>query len=176
MSLSVDIDHYKSIFLPDLLDMEKFFYAMTLNDAIVNAATGTMRSGKMNSHQRRVGKSNGSVGAKELLKHENEIRKSKNFEEIFQITEKVKKEIYGLGALWSYDTALRIGFNLKLYPKDVYVQAGVVKGVKKALAGKNWHGRSLALSIFPKEIQKLKPYQAENFLCIWGKKKDMVSC
>ena len=60
-----------------------------------------------------------------------EISKCKSFEDVFAITEQVRKQIYRLGNLWSYDAALRISANLGFEPKSVYIQAGVRAGMKK---------------------------------------------
>jgi hypothetical protein len=80
-------------------------------------------------------------------------------------------KIRGLGDLWSYDTALRIAFNRgsAFYPQAVFVQGGVLKGVRKIFTKKPLKGRTLPLEMFPKELQQLQPFELENFLCIWGK-------
>ncbi len=176
MNLGDDIIRYREEILIHLTQMKEFYEMLDLKTAIEFASIGKNPNGKMNRHQWRVGNINGGNGAKELLKQEAAIKKCKTFEEIFEITEQVKKDIYKLGDLWSYDTALRIGFNLKLYPKEVYVQRGVISGVLKVMNGKRPKGRSLHVNIFPKEFQKLKPYEIENFLCIWGKDKKNSIC
>lgn len=83
----------------------------------------------------------------------------------------MREEIYGLGDLWSYDTALRIGFYLRKYPKDVYIQRGVITGVIK-LFGNNPRERKIQKFLFPQELQELESYEIENFLCIWGKNEN----
>ena len=87
----------------------------------------------MNSHQRRIGKKKCKLASDELILHRKEIIDFKLFDEFFSITEIVRKKIFDLGALWSYDTALRIGFKANIYPKEVNVQCGVIKGVRKAI-------------------------------------------
>jgi hypothetical protein len=172
MSLKLDIDSYLKNSLLVLEDMREYYYnTQSLKESIINASIGNTPSGKMDSHQWRVGRVNGTRGADMLLLRIAEIKKSKSFGDIFKITEEVRKEIYGLGDLWSYDTALRIGFKMELYPTEVYIQRGVIKGVKKILPQIKRTERSLPLSIFSNDLQKLKPYQAENFLCILGKSK-----
>jgi hypothetical protein len=176
MNLLSEILMYKNTSLLQLEKMKEFYERMSLDNAIKNAAVGENFDGKMSSHQWRIGKERGSKGGTELLRKKHSIEDSKSFEDIFETTEKIKKECFGLGDLWSYDTALRIGFNMHVYPKEIYVQAGVAFGVRKALKGKLPKGRSLSLNIFPNEIQKLKAYEAENFLCIWGKKYEIKDC
>lgn len=168
ISLKKTVQNYKQS-RPKILDLKKYYSDLKFSQAVKNAPMAIGPNGKMNSHQRRNGKVVCKKGAFELSKHEIEIKKAKSFEDIFAITEVVRKKIEGLGALWSYDTALHIGFNKDVYPKEVYVQAGVKKGVRKVLNGFLPIGRSLPMSIFPKEIKLLNPYLAENFLCIYGK-------
>ncbi len=176
MNLKKDISIYLSSGVSHLRETKNYYRNLPLADAIKQAVLGqSPKDGKilMDSHQRRVGYEACKAGLKELLKTNTQtaISKCNTFEEVFSITELIRKNTNRLGPLWSYDTALRIGFHLNVYPKEVYVQAGVVKGVKKALNGKVPKGRSLPLTIFPAEIQQLKAYEAENFLCIWGKTK-----
>ncbi len=169
MELIIAVQNYLSDGRKHLSEMKKYYKALSIELAVQYAAIGKTPSGSMDSHQRRVGEKQGYKGGQELLKHLDEIRNCKSFEDIFKITEKVKSMIYRLGDLWSYDAALRIGFNLSLYPSQVYVQRGVIMGVKKVLNRKRPKGRSLPLTCFPEEVQQLKPYEAENFLCIFGK-------
>jgi hypothetical protein len=182
MSLAKDIKTYLSSSISHLRETEDYYKKLNLADAVEQAVLGQSPKSSskthMDSHQRRVGYEACKAGLKELLEinKKTPLAKCKSFEDIFNITEQVKRNTARLGDLWSYDTALRIGFNLGLYPKQVYTQAGVVKGVKKALNGKLPKGRSLPLNIFPIEIQKLQPFEAENFLCIWGKAKGKGSC
>ncbi|MGE0638205.1 MAG: hypothetical protein AB7P01_17300 [Bacteroidia bacterium] len=177
MSLKVVIERYMKEDFSTLKDKKIFYENMPLHEAVKNAASAITPEKIMDSHQRRIGKKICVDAAIELLKLELEIKRCNTFEKIFEITEKVKKRTDRLGDLWSYDTALRIGFNKKVYPKEVYVQRGVVKGVKKALNGKCPRGRSLPLGIFPQEIQDMKePYLVENFLCIWGKDGKKSNC
>ena len=175
MSLKNDISNYKKFDGKHLSAIKEYYEKCPLKDAIKQAFTGRSPNpkGKINkdSHQRRVGQKKCEAGLKELSKLNGEslIKKCKNFEELFTIIERVKQETYGLGNLWCYDTTLRIGFNLRIYPKNVYVQAGVIKGAKKVLKEKFYNSRCFPKSLFTSEFQELETYEIENFLCIWGK-------
>jgi hypothetical protein len=57
------------------------------------------------------------------------------------------------------------------YPQAVFVQGAVVEGVKKIFSKIPMDGRSLPIKIFPKEIRQLRPFEVENFLSVWGRKK-----
>lgn len=176
MSILKDIEYYKNTSLLHLLEVKEHYESLPLKKAIKKASTGMNPNGKMNSHQWRIGLKTGMKGAIELLKRYNEISNASSFEQIFEVTEKVKNLIFNLGDLWSYDTALRIGFNKGVYPKEVYVQAGVKKGVLKALPGFKVKQRSLSLDRFDSIYHLLEAYQLENFLCIWGKEGKRKFC
>lgn len=126
MSLSIALKKYIKSDLPNLMTIERHYQTFKLPrqlpELIQNAAKGIDPDGLMNNHQHRVGYVTCTEGAGELAKHEIEIKNAKTFEEIFEITERVKDKIFGLGYLWSYDTALRIGFAKGVYPKDIYIQ------------------------------------------------------
>jgi hypothetical protein len=124
----------------------------------------------MFSHQRRVGKEKANLGYEALKHKEKELQLSQSFEEILSITDEVSKQFYRLGQLWSYDTALRIGFQKKVYPKNVCLKAGVKKGYKK-IFNQNSKNRFEEKVTFLKVLQVLEPYEIENFLCIWGNDK-----
>lgn len=169
MSLENEIIEYKANGSIHMENMKSFYEKLAIETAIKYASTGKNPDDKMNQHQWRVGYKKGLLGSNELLAVLAEIKKCRKFEDIFSLTEKVKADIHGLGELWSYDTALRIGFKLKIYPQQVFIQRGVIKGVKKVLNGKRPMGRSLPINVFPHELHVLTAYEIENFLCIYGK-------
>lgn len=169
MSLKKDLIEYLSFDRIYLNDVKQVFEKTTLNEAIEKAAKAVDPSNdKMFSHQRRVGAVKTAEGHKKLK--DKDFKACKTFEDIIAITDEVKNTTKGLGDLWSYDTALRIGFQKKVYPKKVYIQAGVKKGYKKIL-NQNPKNRFEEKNKFPKELQILEPYEIENFLCIWGNNK-----
>lgn len=155
-----------------LQNVKTAFENFDLNEAIekVALAIDPTNDNKMFSHQRRIGFKMANSGYESLKKRENDLRNCQSFEEILEITNEVSKQIFRLGQLWSYDTALRIGFQKKVYPKNVYLQAGVLKGYKK-IFNRNPKDRFEEKNKFPKELQILEPYEIENFLCIWGNNK-----
>ena len=175
-NLDLEVEKYLKDDRHLLEDMRSYFASLTLENAVDEASKGLNPNSTINSHQHRVGRKRGEAAAIEMSKFILELRTCKSFEDIFQITERVKNDVFRLGDLWSYDTALRIGFALNFLPTMVYVQRGVVKGVEKALNEKMPRARFISLTSLPKEIQRLKPYQAENFLCIWGRGKTSKIC
>ncbi len=132
----------------------------------------------MDRHQCRVGYENCDLGAKELLTREGDIKKADSFEEIHAITEEVRKDskTNRLGELWSYDTALRIGFSKDVYPKHVYLHAGTREGAINVLGKEIANKNKLEKEVFPKEFQVMKCYEIEAFLCIHCKDHKSLSC
>lgn len=154
-----------------LQNVKTAFENLDLKEAIEKAAKSIDQTNdnKMFSHQRRVGINKASEGYEQLKDKELDFRNCIIFEDIIVITDEVKNNTKRLGDLWSYDTALRIGFHLKIYPTDVYIQAGVKKGYFKLL-NKKPRKRKVPRIKFPM-LDELEVYEIENFLCIWGSDK-----
>ena len=167
MNLKSDVEEYIKDYLPSLLSLKEFYERKELLDAINCASRGINPNSKMDRHFYHIGYVTCEKGCVKLLALESEIINCITYEDIFDITDQIKKEVFGLGDLWKYDTALRIGFNLRLYPEKIYIHAGVVKGVKKYFELKKHKDIDLLFS--DPDISILKPFEAENFLCIWGK-------
>lgn len=144
--------------------MELFFKSFPLEMAIEYASFGWDIDRKMNRHQHRVGEDNCRIAFKKL--DIQAIAQAITFEEIFVQTEKVRLSTltHRIGDLWSYDTALRIGFNLNIYPTTVYLQTGAKKGASHLINRKL--KRSEPIEAFPTEFHSLKPHQIENLLCV----------
>jgi hypothetical protein len=173
MSLASDITDYRDGELRELHELQRFFKSLSFAAAIEYAASGVTPHKKIHPHQRRIGVKRLRQSATILKKFTPFIRKAKSFADLFVITETVKSDMKGPGDLWSYDTALRMAFNRgkTFYPQAVFVQGAVVEGVKKMFSKIPMDGRTLPIKIFPKEIRQLRPFEVENFLSIWGRKK-----
>jgi hypothetical protein len=171
MNLRTDIAEYKENAFRRLQTIERFYQSLSLNQAIEYAASAADPEGKINPHQRRIGKKRLRHSAKIIKNYTSDIKRAKSFADLFVVTEVIKEENKGLGDLWSYDTALRIAFNRgrSFNPQSVFVQAGVIKGVKKIFPTLRMTTRTLPVAKFPKLLQRLEPFEIENFLCIWGK-------
>lgn len=173
----LDVEHYKHHQLSNLEEVRKHYRKLpNIKTAIEQACQGQIPCNKksetiMDSHQYYIGYETCKKGMLMLLALEHEIKSCRSFECLFTTVEQVANRITGLGPLWAYDTALRIGFKKDLLPEQVYVQRGVAKGVRKALnVTRCPKGRSLPVSKFPLWLTAtLEAYQIENFLCIWGK-------
>jgi len=164
-------------------EVEVYYKSLTFLEAVKQAANAIVPSGMAScstsktsfaGHQRRVGKTKCKEGAEKLLTHPNwaELEAAKSFEDIFRVTEKVKKNTQKLGDLWSYDTAQRIALHKGWHPKEVYLQSGAHEGIQvlvdeglidnSEIKGK----RSVPKEALPDFMVKLEPYVIENILCV----------
>ena len=162
MLSSKEVIQYKTKDGNHLQNVKSHFETISLSEAIEQASKAIdPTNNKIFSHQRRIGKTKASEGYELIKVMELDLKACTTFEEIMLITDEVIKNIPRLGNLSSYDTALRIGFHLRIYPKDVYIQAGVVKGYVK-LFNKKPMVRKIAKSEFSM-LAELEAYEIENF-------------
>lgn len=137
-----------------------------LNDAINVAARAIDDQNKIHSHQRRPGKIKLNIFAEQLKLKENEISKTKSFDELLSTIEKVK--CFGIAKLAKYDTATRIGAYLNIFPDKIYLHTGTKVGAKNLL-GNIDEKKYLLLKDLPKEFLKhdLTASEFEDILCIF---------
>lgn len=143
--------------------LDYFTKLKSLEDAIRFACHG--KDGKIHGHQHLVGKVKLEQARKTLQRHADEITACKSFDELLALVEYRTSSIDRFGVLAVYDTSLRLGAHLNLWPGVVYLHAGTKKGCKAlGLATK---GGTIEMEKLPKPVRALEPYQAEDFLCIF---------
>lgn len=144
---------------------EEFFASRkTLREAISYAALAKDDESKF-SHQYRVKNEALKNSQTILLKHLNQISKCKSFHQLFLLVESLISSVNGIGPLTIYDTAVRIGFKLKLYPEFIYLHAGTRDGARNL--GLPTNVCYLEINQVPRPLRKLKPDQIESILCIY---------
>jgi hypothetical protein len=135
----------------------------SLKTAIIMAARADDGHGNLHPHQKWLWPKTAKAAEAILLKCVEEIAACKNFDVLHELI-KSKLNIPGAAEMYWYDTAFRIGISLGFYPKKVYLHRGTRTGAEN-LGVRN--GKDvLKMSELPKELQKLEPYQVEDFLCI----------
>jgi len=171
MSLEIIVRTYKINIRPKAeSELNWFKEQPTLTSAIEHAAMAENSEGKRYSHQRRLKKSNLEQAKSLLIENQSSIKHCKNFDELFLLLEGILRPIHGIGELYIYDTALRIGAKLNLLPSKVYLHAGTRSGARKlGFSGKE---PSLEVSDFPKALQQLEPLEIEDVLCIFKDELD----
>jgi len=146
-------------------ELDWFRKQLTLNSAIELAALAINSEGKRYCHQRRLKRENLERAKTVLLANSDFIRKCGSFDELFTLIEMTLQEIGGIGELYIYDTALRIGANLSLSPGKVYLHTGTRVGAKAlGLDGKL---KTLDIAALPIELHQLEPHEIEDVLCIF---------
>lgn len=137
----------------------------TLKDAIRAAAASEDEEGKRLSHQRRLSQESIREATRALLNAAEMIQECANFDEVFTLVEETVSETQGIGELFVYDVALRIGAWLKFSPDKVYLHRGTQAGAKAL--GLDTSNGTLEMSALPPELQRLPPGEVEDILCIY---------
>lgn len=155
------------------LEELKFFQDQPSFDLAIHCAAHAINAdGKRYSHQCLIRRTAIPQALATLRQNKNRLVNSSSFEELHSILHSVLWSIYGVGELYVYDTALRLGAFLKLFPEKIYLHAGTRKG---ALAlGLNVSAGVLEITDFPEPIRSLQPYEIESFLCVY--KDDFKKC
>lgn len=141
----------------------------TLRAAINLAARSLNNLGKRHKHQYRLKSIVLENFSNKLIDAEEAISKCQNFEEL--ISEVERNKVPGIGQLAVYDTAVRIGAYLRIYPEKVYLHAGTNEGVLKVIKESN--GMSVLKSDLPEPFRSsdLSCYELEDLFCIY--KRDL---
>jgi hypothetical protein len=150
---------------PAAHELRYFQIQRSLERTVKLAALAKGPGGKRLDHQRRISAPALEKAALALSRVIDQIRRCRNFEELFHLIESAIGHIWGIGELTIYDTALRIGAKLGLYPERVYLHAGTRIGAKAL--GIDTARESVAPSELPKEFRRLRPHQIEDCLCIY---------
>lgn len=160
------VNHYKRNLVKLFRKNAKMYKRMeTLEQAICCAANAREYTGKMSSHQWRIGHNRLHGWAKLLLEYKDEIAKVSDFSELKALIAKLSQDQHMIGTLCVYDTALRISFYLGKEPQQVHVAAGALKGALN-LGLKN-KSNEFSMTEFQVPLNQFSPCEIENFLCIY---------
>jgi len=146
-------------------EIDWFRQRPSLQVAIEAAAFATDQDDKRYLHQHRL-KPDNLKRANELFQANAEhIEACRDFDELHQLIEQIVRPINGLGELYAYDTAFRIGARLGLLPQRVYLHAGTRAGARKL--GLDHKAEFLEMESLPVELHELYPHEIEDVLCIF---------
>jgi hypothetical protein len=163
-SLSTLVAIYRRKHGPEIVAYLDYFQKLgSLDEAIRFACHG--KDGQIHGHQHLVGKAKLEQARRALEKKAEEIKVCKFFDELLVLVEDRTKSIDRFGVLAVYDTSLRLGAYLKLWPEVVYLHAGTRKGCKAL--GVATSGGTVSMEKLPQPVRALEAYQAEDFLCIF---------
>lgn len=169
------LEHYRVV--------RAYYQALPIDEAVRHAGSALQPNDRgeivISGHQRRLGYRFCETLGEQLMEPVlfDRIVAATNFQELFDVTEVVRRRTARVGHLWSYDTAQKIGFHKsteegdQFYPDVVYLQTGSRHGAQDLES--NEHIRSGALrgqrfvsaDIFPEVLRRQPPYIIENILC-----------
>jgi hypothetical protein len=142
----------------------KGYRDIPLKTALIMAARADDGEGRCHPHQWRLWDTTARQAEIILLQNINKIAACKNFDSLHNLIKSILN-IPGAAEMFWYDTAFRIGINLKIYPEKVYLHRGTRDGAKNL--GLQFGRYALEISELPKELQRLKPHQIEDFFCVF---------
>lgn len=149
----------------DAREQRWFEIQRTFEDAVSVAASAQGPSGKRLSHQRRIRAAVLSECKRRLLAAGVTLSKAKSFEQLHETIQDTVGGVRGVGALYVYDTALRIAAKLGLTPKLVFLHAGTREGARRL--GFEPSRKTLRVSELPSALRVLEPREIEDALCIY---------
>jgi len=144
-----------------------FHERTSFSEALLAAATATGCGEKRFPHQRRLKRTALQDAHRRLAAGARELQICSSFDALHQTIIRLTAGVHGIGALYHYDTALRLGAYLGQYPLCVYLHAGTREGACALLPGIK--GDRLELQDLPPALRTLEPYQVEDVLCIYKK-------
>ncbi len=168
MSLEAIVAHYRRWYQPHAeAELDCFRRQPTLDAAISLAAMATDCHGRRFSHQHRLKEPNLEKARDRLLRSRERLESQESFARLHDVVGKMVEPISGLGPLYRYDTALRIGAKLGLLPKAVYLHAGTATGA--AALGIRFDAGQAALfkADLPTALLLLDFHQIEDVMCIY---------
>jgi hypothetical protein len=151
---------------PSSVQELEFFRRMpSLELAVHHAALATDERGKRYSHQCRIPGTSLNRARTVLVSSIPALRGCKSFHDLHSLLVERLRKVRGLGELYCYDTALRIGAFFGLSPELVYLHSGTRVGAKAL--GLNVSGSFVAPEQVPAPVRALSPSEIEDFLCIY---------
>lgn len=159
------VAQYQKDYLQKLDDELKYYNKenFDLKTCIEKATKSLDKDGKKLPHQHRLGIDTLAEMAEKLVELENDISLMIDFDKLYNLIK--DKKIKGFGLLAIYDTALRIGYYLGIFPTYVYIHAGTKKGAKNLLEISR--KKTIILKDLPAELQILSHYHIEHLLCLY---------
>jgi hypothetical protein len=146
-------------------ELRSFEIIKSLDQAIERAGLGLTPGGKKFSHQRRLSRTALETATRKLQVAKRFIKNCRTFDDLMMVVRSTTGNVKGVGQLYIYDTALRLGAYLHISPKRVYLHAGTRRGARAI--GLNPRRESVSMDEIPRMMQKLEPREVEDLLCIY---------
>lgn len=117
------------------------------------------------AHQRRIRMRPMRLAYAAMNASASDMRNAETFDALHELLSQLLLPIQGLGRLYVYDTALRLGAHLRRQPRVVYLHAGTRVGATALGFGPGLYLDKRAL---PEPLQELDAHELEDFLCIYA--------
>jgi len=170
MNLSAIVRHYVRHSYPTHeRELSWFRHQASLEETLKVAGRAENCHSKRYQHQRRITRIAIALATETLMELHDRLQQSPSFHELWLLLRAHLKPIRGIGELYIYDTAVRIGAYLNRVPERVYLHAGTRVGARRfgllppREAQRNWLKREELPSI----LRTLPPSHVENLLCIY---------
>lgn len=146
-------------------ELQGFRDEKSVSGAVERAALAIDVKGRRFSHQFRLKQKDLEAAKNKLLSSAEDLAAQSTFERLRRRVTDLLSPFAGLGELYLYDTALRIGARLGKLPQAVYLHAGTRAGA--AALGLDASARTLMIGELPEELRALEPHEIEDVLCIY---------
>jgi hypothetical protein len=162
-SLDQLVVHYIASRRPLRIRVRHAWQSLPSPVALVRIAYGRDPEGVKHRHQHRLTEEALLAAVRLVLLHSDKLLAG-DFEPNLEIVRAIQSQVPGVGFLWSYDCAERLGAHLRRGPVDfVYVQRGALQGAR-ALGLRVVSGR-IRHSELPEVLRDLEASDVEDFLC-----------
>ena len=139
---------------------------MSLSDAIEHAAAAHNEELKRHPHQTRVTRTTIRAATIILRRLQFEIQACSDFDALHTLFEKELGSVKGIGEMYIYDCAQRIGWALRRHPSRIYLHRGTRDGAKAV--GIEVQGRNtIEVDELPEDLRVLTASELEDLLCIF---------
>jgi len=168
-SLGWIVQHYIRQYRADAEEeLSSFQHVRPLSKVIKTAGMAINSENKRFPHQWRLKANALEEVTTRLIDVIERIRECRSFHSLFEIVQSTAGSVKGIGPLYVYDAALRIGAHLHLSPTEVYLNAGTRDGAKAV--GLNVRRESIPIGDLPREFRHLQAREIEDILCIYKKR------
>jgi hypothetical protein len=147
-------------------ELQYFRKVPSLSAAITEAGLARYHDGKRYkrySHQSRIPREALDTATKRLRRAN--LGNARSFADLIARVRTAVRSVHGIGELYVYDTAFRLGGHLELLPNEVYLHAGTRQGARAL--GLDHRSGFLSPEHLPVLLQQLKPHEIEDVLCIY---------
>lgn len=144
-------------------ELRYFRNLRSMEDAITAAGLARRPDGKRWSHQRRIPPSALEKATRRLRRAK--LGSASSFADLIARVDTAVRRVHGIGELYVYDTALRLGGHLRLLPHEVYLHAGTRRGARAL--GLDHRSDSVSPNQLPAALRRLRPHEVEDVLCIY---------